>query len=206
MHLIENLLPFLTASLLLTISPGPDILYVLVQSLSNGVRAGILTTLGLVSGIIIHTSLVAFGVSAILKESETIFLIIRITGAFYLFYLAYKVWKSDSKISVNTNPGNNKGDFSLFRRGFIMNVVNPKVTIFFLAFFPGFLWDTSGDTVSQFFILGALFMIQAFIIFGCVALLAGKIAIYLNKNKRAGVIFKWLQVLVFAGIGLYILI
>src|SRR5690606_2851027 len=192
--------------MILTISPGPDILYVLVQSLSNGVRAGILTTLGLVSGIVIHTSLVAFGVSAILKESETIFLIIRIIGALYLFYLAYKVWVSDSRISVNTNPGINKGEFSLFRRGFIMNVLNPKVTIFFLAFFPGFLWDTLGDTVFQFFVLGTLFMIQAFIIFGSVALLAGKIAVYLNKNRRAGVIFKWLQILVFAGIGVYILI
>lgn len=204
--MIENLVPFLTASILLTISPGPDILYVLVQSLSNGVRAGILTTLGLVSGIIIHTSLVAFGISAILKESETIFLIIRIIGALYLFYLAYKVWVSDSRILVDTNANLNKGDFSLFRRGFIMNVLNPKVTIFFLAFFPGFLWDTTGNTVSQFFILGALFMIQAFIIFGCVALLAGKIAVYLNKNKRAGVVFKWIQILVFAGIGLFILI
>lgn len=198
-------MPFLTASILLTISPGPDILYVLVQSLSNGIRSGILTTLGLVSGIIIHTSLVAFGVSAILKESETIFLIIRILGALYLFYLAYKVGFSDSRISVNTNPGINKGDLSLFRRGFIMNVLNPKVTIFFLAFFPGFLWDTSGNTVFQFFVLGGLFMIQAFIIFGCVALLAGKISVYLKENRRAGVIFKWLQILVFAGIGIFIL-
>jgi len=204
--LIEVLLPFLTASMILTISPGPDILYVLVQSLSNGVRAGILTTLGLVSGIIIHTSLVAFGVSAILRESETIFLLIRIIGALYLFYLAYQVWVRDSRISVDTQRVINKGGFSLFRRGFIMNVLNPKVTIFFLAFFPGFLWDTTGDTVFQFFVLGALFMIQAFFIFGCVALLAGKIAIYLNKNKRAGVIFKWLQIIVFLGIGVYILI
>ena len=203
--MVENLLPFLTASILLTISPGPDILYVLVQSLSNGVRAGIFTTLGLVSGIIIHTSLVAFGVSAILKESETIFLIIRIVGALYLFYLAYQVWVSESRISVKTNSVKNAGDFSLFRRGFIMNVVNPKVTIFFLAFFPGFLWDPSGDTVFQFYVLGALFMIQAFIIFGCVALLAGKIAVYLNQNDRAGIIFKWIQILVFVGIGLFIL-
>ena len=204
--MIENLLPFLTASILLTISPGPDILYVLVQSLSNGVRAGFLTTLGLVSGIIIHTGLVAFGVSAILKESETIFLIIRIIGALYLFYLAWKVWTADSRILVNANPALNKGDLSLFKRGFIMNVLNPKVTIFFLAFFPGFLWDTSENTVFQFFILGSLFMLQALIIFGCVAFLAGRIAHYLNKNKRTGLIFKWLQIIVFVGIGIFILL
>lgn len=87
-----------------------------------------------------------------------------------------------------------------------MNVLNPKVTIFFLAFFPGFLWDTSDNTVFQFFILGSLFMLQALIIFGSVALLSGRIAQYLNRNKRTGFIFKWLQILVFVGIGLFILL
>lgn len=204
--MIENLLPFLTASVLLTLSPGPDIMYVLVQSLSKGIRAGILTTLGLVSGIIIHTSLVAFGVSAILKESETVYLIIRILGACYLFYLAYRVWTSETEIHIQTDAGLGSKDLSLFKRGFIMNVINPKVTIFFLAFFPGFLWDTSGNTVYQFFVLGSLFMLQAFIIFGLVALLAGKIALYLKRHSGTGVIFKWVQIIVFIGIGLFILL
>jgi len=202
---IENLLPFLTASVLLTLSPGPDIMYVLVQSLSNGMRAGILTTVGLVSGIIIHTSLVAFGVSAIIKESETLYFIIKILGACYLFYLAYRIWKSNSEIRVQTQTGHRSEDLALFKRGFIMNVINPKVTIFFLAFFPGFLWDTTGNTVYQFFLLGGLFMIQAFIIFGIVAILAGKIASHLNKHSGTGLIFKWLQIVVFIGIGLFIL-
>jgi len=203
---IENLLPFLTASVILTLSPGPDIIYVIVQSLSNGIKAGILTTIGLVSGILIHTSLVAFGVSAIVNESETLFLLIRIMGAFYLFYLAYIVWKSEANINIKTTSDIKTGNFSLLRKGFIMNVFNPKVTIFFLAFFPGFLWDPSGNTVYQFYILGALFIVQAFFIFTSVALLAGKIASYLNKSTRAVVVFKWLQILVFVGIGLFILI
>ena len=204
--MIENLLPFLTASVLLTLSPGPDIMYVLVQSLANGIRAGIFTTLGLVSGIIIHTSLVAFGVSAILKGSETVYLMIRIFGACYLFYLAYRVWLSKAEISVHSSSGLKSGDLDLFKRGFIMNVINPKVTVFFLAFFPGFLWDTTGNTVYQFFFLGALFMTQAFIIFGTVAILAGNIASYLNKHSGAGIIFKWLQIVVFVVIGLFILL
>lgn len=87
-----------------------------------------------------------------------------------------------------------------------MNVLNPKVTIFFLAFFPGFLWDPANNTISQFFILGGIFMLQAFIIFGSVALLAGKIATYLNKNPGIGSIFKWVQILVFVGIGIFILV
>lgn len=203
--MIENLIPFLTASVLLTLSPGPDIMYVLVQSLSNGIRAGIFTTLGLISGILIHTGMVAFGISAILKESETLYFLIKVFGACYLFYLAYKVYVSDAEIHVQTGSGLKFGDLDLFKRGFIMNILNPKVTIFFIAFFPGFIWDTTGNTVYQFFILGIVFMMQAFIIFGAVALLAGKIAAYLSRHSNTGVIFKWLQITVFVGIGLFIL-
>jgi threonine/homoserine/homoserine lactone efflux protein len=202
---ISQLIPFLTASVILTISPGPDIIYVLVQSIANGRKAGILTTLGLVSGILIHTSLVAFGVSAIIKESESFFLAIRIFGAMYLFFLAFKVFSAEGKISLKNNTVPERSDLSLFRRGFIMNVLNPKVTIFFLAFFPGFLWDPGEDTVLQFYILGGLFMLQALLIFGAVALLAGRISGYLNSHPSSGIILKWLQILVFIGIGLFIL-
>ena len=203
--MLLQLIPFLTASILLTLSPGPDIIYVLVQSMTNGKKAGIITTLGLVSGILIHTSLVAFGVSAIIKESELLFTVIKGFGAFYLFFLAYKVFKSDGDISLTSNAPV-KSSRNLFGQGFIMNVLNPKVTIFFLAFFPGFLWMPNSDTVYQFYILGFLFMLQALLIFGSVAMLAGKISDYLKKHKSSGIILKWTQVLVFIGIGLLILL
>ncbi len=203
--MIAQLIPFLTASIILTISPGPDIIYVLVQSITNGRKAGIMTTLGLVSGILIHTSLVAFGVSAIIKESESFFLAIRIFGAVYLFYLAFKVYSAESRITLSSSAVPEKSNLSLFKRGFIMNVLNPKVTIFFLAFFPGFLWDPGEDTILQFYILGGLFMLQALLIFGAVAMLAGNISGYLNNHPSSGIILKWLQILVFIGIGLFIL-
>ena len=202
--MLQQLIPFLTASILLTLSPGPDIIYVLVQSISNGKKAGIVTTLGLVSGILIHTSLVAFGVSAIIKASPILFILIKVFGALYLFYLAYKVFKSDSSISLREVP--QKKSKNLFRQGFIMNVLNPKVTIFFLAFFPGFLWEPEGNTIFQFYLLGFLFMMQALLIFGAVALLAGKISEYLLQHRRSGVYLKWIQVVVFTGIGILILI
>lgn len=204
--MLENLIPFLTASIILTVSPGPDIIFVLVQSMTNGKKAGIVTTLGLVSGIIIHTSLVAFGVSALIKESETLFLLIKIFGALYLFYLAFRVWKSEAQISFISEEISVRQNTSLFKQGFIMNVLNPKVTIFFLAFFPGFLWDPEGNTVYQFYMLGLLFMGQAFLIFGLVAILAGKISEYLKTHPQSGVVLKWLQVLVFIGIGIFILL
>lgn len=203
--MLEQIIPFLTASILLTISPGPDIIYVLVQSISNGKKAGLVTTLGLVSGILIHTSLVAFGVSAIIKQSETLFLLIKILGALYLIYLAYKVFLSKAEFSLASDYVEVRKTSSMFKQGFIMNVLNPKVTIFFLAFFPGFLWDPEGSAIYQFYLLGFLFMLQALIIFGFVALLAGKISIYLKSHPSSGIFLKWLQVFVFLGIAILIL-
>ena len=201
-----ELIAFLTAAVLLTLSPGPDIIYVLVQGMTNGKKYGIVTALGLVTGIIIHTSLVAFGVSAIIKQSEILFLLIRIFGAGYLFYLAWQVYKSDPAIDINAPAAQKSELLSLFKKGFLMNVLNPKVAIFFLAFFPGFLWEPEGNTIYQFYILGFLFMLQAFLIFSTVAILAGKISIYLKKHPASGTIFKWVQVVVFVGIGIFILV
>ncbi len=203
--MLEHLIPFLAASILLTISPGPDIVYVLVQSISNGKRAGVYTSIGLVSGIFIHTSLLAFGVSAIIKESEDLFILIKVLGALYLFFLAYKVWGSSPDIAIKSNIATNSQSWTLYKRGFIMNVINPKVTIFFLAFFPGFLWDPSGNTIYQFYFLGFLFMLQALIIFSMVAFLAGRIANYIKEHPSSGMVLKWVQIFVFIGIGLLIL-
>jgi threonine/homoserine/homoserine lactone efflux protein len=204
--MLEQIIPFLTASILLTISPGPDIIYVLVQSISNGKKAGLVTTLGLVSGILVHTSLVAFGVSAVIKQSETLFGLIKIFGALYLFYLAYKVFRGKAEFSLASKNVEVGKKSSLFKQGFIMNVMNPKVTIFFLAFFPGFLWDPEGSTIYQFYLLGFVFMLQTLLIFGLVALLAGKISVYLKRNPSSGVFLKWLQIVVFILIGVLILI
>lgn len=203
--MLEQLFPFLTASILLTLSPGPDIIYVLVQGMTNGRKHGLVTALGLVSGIIVHTSLVAFGVSAIIQESESLFFTIRLLGALYLFFLAYKVYSSEASIALTAESEERKNLFSLFKRGVLMNVLNPKVAIFFLAFFPGFLWDPEGNTVLQFYILGFLFMLQALLVFSVVAILSGRIFGYLRNHSGAGLVFKWVQVVVFLGIGIFIL-
>lgn len=204
--MLEQLIPFLTASAILTISPGPDIIYVMVQGMANGKKHGFVTALGLATGIIIHTSLVAFGVSAIIKNSEMLFFIIKLLGAIYLFYLAWQVFKSDPNIAYSAEGLKRKSMFSLFKQGFIMNVLNPKVTVFFLAFFPGFLWEPRVNTLIQFYILGAIFMLLTIIIFGSVALLAGKISTYLRKDNQSGLILKWLQIIVFVGIAIFILL
>jgi len=185
--------------------PGPDIIYVLVQSVTNGKKYGIATSLGLVSGIIIHTSLVAFGVSAILKQSETIFFIIKLLGALYLLYLAYSTYKSKEEILLTTNT-EKKGLLKLYKRGFIMNVLNPKVSIFFLAFFPGFLFSSTQSTIVQFYVLGALFMIQALLIFSIVSILSGKFTSYLKSHPTFNSRIKWLKIVVFVGISIFIVL
>ncbi|MCH4823420.1 LysE family translocator [Gramella lutea] len=204
--MLDQIIPFLTASILLTFSPGPDIIYVLVRSMAFGYKQGIVTALGLVSGILIHTSLVAFGISAIIKQSESIYLIIKILGGIYLLYLAYQVYKSDPEIAFTSEGIKQKSPGRLFRQGFVMNVLNPKVSIFFLAFFPGFLWDPEGNTVAQFYILGALFMLQALIIFSFVAVAAGKISKYIKSHPKSGFFMKWMQFIIFILIAMLILI
>ncbi len=200
----EILGSFLVASMLLTIMPGPDIIYVLVQSMTNGKKYGIITSLGLVSGILIHTSLVAFGVSALIKQSENIYFAIKLFGALYLLYLAYLTFKSDEELVLN-EKADRKSLVKLFKQGFIMNVLNPKVSIFFLAFFPGFIYSDSQSTVVQFYVLGGLFMLQALIIFSLVSLLAGNFAAYLKNHPNFNTRIKWFKITVFVGIAVFIL-
>lgn len=199
------LLSFIGATALLAISPGPDNIYVLIQSMTYGVKYGIATVLGLISGCIVHTSLVAFGASAIIKANANLYLMLKIFGAGYLIFLAYRVFKNSSDISINPDKVPKKQLGQLFRQGFIMNVLNPKVSIFFLALFPGFLFSESMSTVNQFFILGFIFMGVSLVIFSLIAVLAGSISNYLTKNNQIGSILKWLQILVFVGIAIFIL-
>ncbi len=203
--MFETLLSFSIATLALAISPGPDNIYVLTQSLANGTKSGIATTAGLISGCIVHTTLLAFGLSVILIASEKIFYGIKVLGACYLLYLAFKVYRSDANISI-TEKAPKKSYFQLFKIGVVMNLVNPKVMIFFLAFFPGFLWNKEGNTVLQFYILGIIFMIVSFITFSIIAIGAGRISDLILKWKPMGIVLKWLQIIVFVGIAVYILV
>jgi len=203
----EILLAFMGATAALAISPGPDNIYVLMQGVTNGRKYGLATTAGLISGCIIHTTLLAFGVSALIKENDNLFLGIKVLGALYLLYLAFKVFKSDATLRLGESikvPQKTVGQ--LFRQGFIMNVLNPKVTIFFLAFFPGFLFSDSISTVVQFYVLGILFMAVSAIIFSLIAVLSGMISDYITKNGNVGVLLKWLQIIVFIGIAIYLLL
>jgi len=203
---LDLLLSFVLATAVLAFTPGPDNIYVLMQSIVNGKKYGLATVCGLISGCLVHTSLVAFGVSVIIKNNDSLFFIIKLLGAIYLFYLAYKVFKSDAYLSLNSDNIEQKSLGALYKQGFIMNVLNPKVSIFFLAFFPGFLFSTDLSTVSQFFILGGIFMSVSFIIFALIAILSSLISNYIKQHNNVGHFLKWLQVVVFIGIAIFILL
>ncbi|WP_299620558.1 LysE family translocator [uncultured Tenacibaculum sp.] len=204
--MIETLISFALSTIALAISPGPDNIFVLTQSIVNGKKYGLATVFGLMTGCIIHTTLVAFGVSEVIKANPNLFFIIKLFGAAYLIYLAYKVFKSDAKIAFSTDNVQHKSTKELFKTGFWMNVLNPKVTIFFLAFFPQFLFSDTISTVYQFYVLGGIFILVSFVVFSTIAILAGSISDLIKKNEQIGVFLKWLQIVVFIGIAIFILI
>jgi len=202
----DILIAFMGATAALAVSPGPDNIYVLMQSIANGKKFGLATVAGLISGCLVHTTLLAFGVSALIKANDKIFFIIKLFGALYLCYLAYQVFLADAMVRLGTVSVPSKTIPQLFRQGFVMNVLNPKVTIFFLAFFPGFLFSETLSTVMQFYVLGLLFMLVSAIIFSIIAILSGLISARMNNNIGMGIFLKWLQIVVFVGIAIYLLL
>lgn len=202
--MLAQLSSFLLASILLTLAPGPDIIYVLSQSIAGGFRRGLIIAAGLVSGIIFHTSLLAFGVSALLIEFPQVFFTLKLVGAVYLIFLAYQVYKSPSAEIQITKGSKSLNNY--FRKGLIMNLINPKVSLFFLAFFPGFLWNETENTIYQFYLLGGVFMLQAFVIFSFVAFFSDRLAKYLKHQKHFGDSMKYFQIVIFLLIAVLILV
>jgi len=204
--MLETLSAFIFATAILAISPGPDNIFVLTQSIVNGKKYGIATVFGLMTGCLVHTTFVAFGVSTLIEQQPLFFIGIKIFGASYLLYLAYQVYKSDVKITFSTEQVLPKKTIKLFKKGFLMNVLNPKVTIFFLAFFPQFLFSKQLSHLVQFYILGLLFVLVSFFFFGMIALLGGQISAAISKSKNIGYYLKWGQIVVFVVISIFIIL
>ena len=175
---VETVLTFIGASIVLCFVPGPDNIFVLTQSAIRGWKVGILTTLGLCSGLIVHTSLVALGVSVIFQTSELAFQGLKIIGACYLVYLAYRATRS-TKIDLRDSDEPNK---SFYLTGVVMNITNPKVAIFFLVFLPQFVNIDSGSVSIQMFTLGFIFILCALCVFSLIAYLSSFLKPLLSKS------------------------
>lgn len=184
--------------------PGPDNIFVLTESISKGAKNGILIAFGLNSGVLLHTLAAATGVSLILKQSELAFTIIQYAGAGYLLYLAFLTAKEKVE-QFETKENDSKGAFKLFRTGFIMNILNPKVSLFFIAFLPQFVRPEQGNVTLQMVIMGIAFMVIGFLTFSSFALLAHQLRKPLNSLKVLAWI-KWLKVVVLVGLAVYLLV
>lgn len=177
------LLSFLGTAIFLTLMPGPDILFVIAQSISQNQKAGISTALGLCTGLIVHITAATLGISAIIYQSSLAFSIVKYAGAAYLLYLAWQAFKEkDGGFTFEKKEP--KQYKSLYKKGILMNLLNPKVSIFFLALFPQFVVQPSPLSVPiQMVILGFIFIVQALAIFTIVSIFSEKIRDFLLKRE-----------------------
>ncbi len=196
---------YFIACLILAIAPGPDNIFVLTQSALQGRKAGILVVLGLCTGLLFHTTAVALGVAVIFKTSELAFTILKVAGALYLLYLAWGAYRSGAT-AIDGKSGSMLQSGQLYRRGIFMNITNPKVSIFFLAFLPQFASPARGSITIQMLILGAVFILSAILVFGAIALAAGSLGEWLSRSQR---IQRWINRLagtVFIGLAIKLLL
>lgn len=195
----DVVLTFLAASFVLALVPGPDNIFVLTQSALYGRVSGLMVVFGLCTGLIVHTCAVALGVAVIFQTSAVAFSILKFFGAAYLLYLSYGAFRAGASDIKAKNDGAKKYS-KLYLRGIVMNVTNPKVSIFFLAFLPQFADPMRGSVPLQIVGFGALFMISTVFVFGAVALLAGSLGKVLKKSSNIQIYLNKFAALVFLGL------
>ncbi len=198
-----TILSFLAAAIVLTVMPGPDNMFVLSQSILKGKYAGIFTSLGLCTGLLVHISAATIGISALVYQSAIAFSIVKYIGAAYLLYLAYKAFRA-SPTSFQLRRETNLHYKSLYKRGVIMNVLNPKVSLFFLALLPQFVNENAGQVSLQMLVLGVIFLIQALILFTLLSYFAEKVGQFLQKSARISKRLHWIEGSILAFIGIHI--
>lgn len=197
---IDALFAFLTSVFFLTLSPGPDIMYVFYKSSTSGFKEAVKLSVGLTSGLLIHTLFVAFGISTLIKTNQVYFDIIKYFGFIYFTYLGFSQFFKKNILDEKKNESNNS-----FVTGLLMNLLNPKVSIFFIAFLPAFVFHNSLDIELQLMILGIIFWAVATLIFVFISLVSSNFKTlfekYINYKK-----IKYIQAFIFLLIALYILI
>lgn len=198
---LETLITFFSVSVLLALAPGPDNLFVLTQSALRGRNAGLVIMSGLCTGLMVHSMAVALGVAVIIQTSALAFAVLKYLGAGYLLYLAWLAFRSSAtKIQLKSN-----GEVrfrKLYYRGIIMNITNPKVSIFFLAFLPQFADPGRGPVSPQILLLGGVFILAAILVFGGIALLAGTAGEWFNRSPRTRRMMNMVAGTVFLGLAL----
>ena len=194
------LISFVFSCFALALSPGPDNIYLTALTSRSGKIAGLSFLLGLITGCFIHTILLAFGLNELLISHYIFFEIIKYTGVFYLLYLSYETYKSEIS---NFHLAKNKDEIqNNFKKGVLMNLLNPKVFLFFTLFFPNFIYS---DTISfkfQILSLGLIFVVMTFIVFGLIILFSNFIHKKFSSNNSFKIFAKYFNILVLLFIAL----
>ncbi|ACM19181.1 transporter, RhtB family [Geotalea daltonii FRC-32] len=194
---MTNIFLFLTASILLTLAPGPDNIYILTRGIAQGRNAALAAAFGFTTGLIGHTMVVAFGLAAVIRSSDLLFGVIKFAGAGYLLYLGYRTLRNREPLIVSDTTDQSSGLRRVYCQSVLANLLNPKVSLFFLSFLPQFIQPTLGHGELQALALGGLFMLETLVIFCLIALCSGNLGKWLRKrpavsrhlNSAAGVTF-----------------
>lgn len=198
-----NIGGFVSAAVLLTLMPGPDILFVITQGVTRGRKAGIVFAMGLCTGLVFHVTAVTLGISALVAGSDIAFTIFKFAGAAYLIWLGLKAFLNRNRGVLRfTEEG--KHTVQLYKRGILMNILNPKVILFFLAFFPQFIDIRQGNPIVQMLILGGIFIMQAMIVFSVIAVLADRLSAGFMKNPGVAYWMNWAEIIIYTVIGISI--
>lgn len=192
---------FIGVSWVLIISPGPDMIYVITRGMTHGRKAGILSAIGVVCGILVHTTAAALGLTLILQTSALAFLLVKLVGAAYLVYLGLKAWLDKNTFQLQISaPAANSG--ALFWQGVLSNVLNPKIAIFFLAFLPQFVDKGSGQVTGQMILLGVTFAFFGLCFLLVVGYFSGSIGGWLIHRPQYAQFFQRLASGILVGLGI----
>ncbi len=201
----ETLISFFAASIMLALAPGPDNIFVLTHSVLNGRQAGLTVVIGLCTGLLVHTTLVALGVAAILQSAGWALTVLKTIGAAYLLYLAWQSLTA-TPLSLDDASAHKPSFFWSYRRGVIMNISNPKVLIFFLAFLPQFVSPEADNMSQQILVLGGFFIVATILVFGAMALMAGHLSTLLRRSPQLQRHLNKLAAMVFIALALHLLL
>ena len=210
---IENYLGFIAAAILLNLTPGSDTMYIITRSVSQGQKAGFYSVLGVTSGALIHTLLAALGLSVLLANSPIAFMIVKYIGASYLCYLGFKMLTSKNSNSITNHLSKDQNmtsqksvdGWQIYKQGVLTNTFNPKVALFFLAFFPQFIDASYAYGMLSFLMLGLTFATTGFIWCLSLALLAARFSTRLRENPSIETMLNRISGMVFIGLGIKLL-
>ncbi|HEX2108554.1 MAG TPA: LysE family translocator [Rubrobacteraceae bacterium] len=196
-----NIALFVAASLAVIFAPGPDNVYVLTRGIAQGREVALVSAWGMCSGLLFHTTLAAVGLSAILARSAVAFSLVKYAGAVYLVYLGVRTLLNKEEFVTSAEEAPAARLKTFYFRGLTMNLLNPKVGVFFLAFLPQFVGSATDGVILRLVALGLIFALLSVVVFSAIALFSGIVGDRLSRSPRLVTALQWLTGCVFAGLG-----